>query len=276
MEEMKQIATIILCAILIVSSGLTLSQMDENTEGKAIVKNGVMYITHAPIRINSNADFTPANGVSGGDGSAVNPWIIEKLSINGAGYRYGISISNITNYFVIKNCHFHHVYSEISGLFYWDSGIIISNSINGKIENNICDNNENGMWIYNSDSIQVQNNTIHNCTSSGVSMYGKNNKITNNTILNNNFELYYGSIYFIGSHNEIVGNQLINNSYGITVSESTDNIVVNNYITGGYSGISLHFSSNNIVENNTMENNGISINAIDNKRKTCLLLCQSY
>ena len=77
MEEMKRIIAIIMCAFLIASSGFAMLQVDDGVEGKAIVQDGVMYVTHAPIRIDSDAEFTVANGVIGGDGSSGNPWIIE-------------------------------------------------------------------------------------------------------------------------------------------------------------------------------------------------------
>ena len=45
---------------------------DGVVEGKVVVKDGVTYTNHAPIRINSNADFgIGINGVSAGDGSEV-------------------------------------------------------------------------------------------------------------------------------------------------------------------------------------------------------------
>ncbi len=46
----------------------------------------VRYVPHAPIRINSNADF-PAIATSG-NGNPGTPWIIENYDINGAGYSY--------------------------------------------------------------------------------------------------------------------------------------------------------------------------------------------
>ena len=41
----------------------------------------IVYTFHLPFRINSDADFTLANGVSAGDGSQGNPWIIEGWDI---------------------------------------------------------------------------------------------------------------------------------------------------------------------------------------------------
>jgi hypothetical protein len=62
---------------------------------------------HDPIRINSNADFDTAHGVSGGNGSETNPWIIENLDINGTGPGYCLFIGNTTDHFIVRNCRLH-------------------------------------------------------------------------------------------------------------------------------------------------------------------------
>src|SRR5437773_8663812 len=65
---------------------------------------------HAPIIINGNSGFTAANGVSGGSGTASDPYIISGWNINGWNYPSAwnppnatIAITNPTSYFVIQN-----------------------------------------------------------------------------------------------------------------------------------------------------------------------------
>ena len=59
--------------MLVFSSALVLLEVSEEVEGKVVVEDGVMYTVHAPIRINSNANFTVANGVTGGSGTSGDP-----------------------------------------------------------------------------------------------------------------------------------------------------------------------------------------------------------
>jgi len=59
--------------------------------------------THAPVCINGNNDFLSENGVTWGNGSAENPFIIEKWKIN-ASQSNGIRIENTTSHVVIRLC----------------------------------------------------------------------------------------------------------------------------------------------------------------------------
>ena len=57
------------------------------------VRTATGYTPHAPIYINGNADFTSANGVTSGAGTASNPFIIEGWEID-ADPAWGIEILN--------------------------------------------------------------------------------------------------------------------------------------------------------------------------------------
>ncbi len=83
-EEMKKVATIMLCMFLMFSTGFVLFDVEDEAEGRIVEQGGVMYTTHAPVRI--NGDLSLAGFATSGDGSPGNPWIIEGWEINGAGY----------------------------------------------------------------------------------------------------------------------------------------------------------------------------------------------
>ena len=70
---------------------------------------------HAPIRIDSNADFPGI--ASAGDGSVGNPWVIENWDINGTGVGYCIYVGNTTEYFEVRNC---SLYNASGVLFFPD------------------------------------------------------------------------------------------------------------------------------------------------------------
>lgn len=153
---------------------------------------------HDIIRINGDYDFTPDNGVSGGDGSPENPYVIEGYYIdgsplvpnpNGGGYielqyNYCIYIGNTTAHFVVRNCHLEGArwpYEPVD----FGGGVTLFNVTNGLVENITTYDNKYGVymrecrkitvWHVNSeeDSTGVallegcQNNTIHNITVSG-------------------------------------------------------------------------------------------------------------
>ena len=52
---MKKIVAVWLCVLLILSSAIVVMDLGENAEGKVVVRDGITYITSAPIRIDSNA-----------------------------------------------------------------------------------------------------------------------------------------------------------------------------------------------------------------------------
>src|SRR5213080_4594610 len=64
---------------------------------------------HAPIVINGNSDFNPSNGVTGGSGTASDPYMIEGWNITSSGTT-GISISNTDASFVIRNVYINHLW----------------------------------------------------------------------------------------------------------------------------------------------------------------------
>ena len=208
-------------------------------------------IERGPIRINSNADFDAAHGVSAGDGSAGNPWIIENYDINGTGYGYCIYIGNTTEHFVVRNCSLH----EASGVYSWpyfcDTGLIIYQVQNGIIANNTASsNNWAGIYLSSSSSNTITNNTASSNNEGGISLFFSNsNTIQNNTASSNNWP---GIHLSSSSNNTIVNNTADNNWHGIELYQSNWNIVFYNIASSSAgSGIYLYSSTDNIVANNT-------------------------
>src|SRR2546427_10543844 len=68
---------------------------------------------HAPIIIQSNSDFTVDNGVTGGNGTAADPYIIEgwELAFSAT---YGILIQNTNAHFVIRDVDVHDAFTDSS------------------------------------------------------------------------------------------------------------------------------------------------------------------
>jgi len=101
MRSMKN-AIIIFIMLAMISSLLATIFISANTEGKnvmgeygkTVIINGIKYTTHSVIRINSDAEFAQMAAQEGwpGDGSAGNPYIIEKLSYESIKEENGLCI----------------------------------------------------------------------------------------------------------------------------------------------------------------------------------------
>src|SRR6266576_1937586 len=87
---------------------------------------------HAPIVISSNSDFNPSNGVTGGSGTASDPYVIEGWNITSSGTT-GISISNTDASFVIRNVYINHLWGGSGSPTPY--GINMTNVSSGAIDN---------------------------------------------------------------------------------------------------------------------------------------------
>jgi parallel beta-helix repeat protein len=186
-------------------------------------------VHHTPILIDGNVAFTNANGVLCGDGTLVNPYIIENWNIN-ATTAHGIEIRNTDKYFVIKNC------TVVDGITNTKYGIYLNNVTNGVIFNNILKNNRFGIYLN----------------------AGNNNRIINNTEIYNDYGIL---LEFSSNNNSIINNTAMNNEYGIYLNGASNNTIFNNTAsTNTNRGIRLVTASNN----NVLWNNNISNNLFEN------------
>lgn len=237
------------------------------------------YASHAPIRINSNAEFDSDHGVTGGDGSESDPWVIEYYDINGTGFGNCIYVGNTTDYFVVKRCNLHDAsgnadnYHRNSGLFLYNvshglvenvsatfnvghGGILLQNSNNNKIYHVTGSYNVRGVYLYYSDNNIITYNDFTSNTLIGVfGLYSDDNNIEINRMALNTYGIWFSS----SCGNSIDCNNLSSNTqYGMYIyATSTGNNVHDNYISSNSYGIYLSTSSaiDNIIHNNTMESN---------------------
>jgi parallel beta-helix repeat protein len=169
-----------------------------------------LYPPFAPIYINGNTQFTSANGVTSGSGTASDPYIIENWVIS-ASSANGIDIENTTAYFVIRN----GLIENGGGSYY---GIKLDKVVNGRVENCTCKNDDYGiLLITNSDNNILTNNTCENNIWYGIRLeYSSNNALTNNTCENG------GGIYLYDSENiKMRNNTLSNNRYNFGMEGTT-------------------------------------------------------
>ncbi|MFW9800689.1 MAG: NosD domain-containing protein [Candidatus Thorarchaeota archaeon] len=124
---------------------------------------------------------------------------------------------------------------------------------NGELVNNNCNSNDSGIFLHNSTSNIVANNTCNNNNWGGISLGGDDsNTVVNNTCNNNS-----GGIKLDGSDHNIVDNNICNNNgfSGINLYSSDSNTVSDNTCNNNRIGIYLYRSYSNTVTNNTFLDN---------------------
>ena len=200
-----------------------------------------------------------------GSGTWNDPYTLENLTINGRNSGSCIYIKDSIKYFRIKNCTLSN-----SSIGYYDAGIKLNHTTNGKIINNTCSfNNGRGIIVYESDNNTIVDNLLTDNEQSGLGFYGDyynsqtcdNNNISENIIQNSKQS---GGIEGYGCINTtIFRNNITNNrGPGIYLSYSNYTTYIGNNISmhSGSSGIMIeegYYSK--VTENMAFDNKGAGI-----------------
>jgi len=174
---------------------------------------------HDPIVITENGDFTAANGVRGGTGTKDDPFIIEDLRIDASKNGYGIRISQVKSYFVIRGVSVQSA-SKV--------GIELVEVSNSTVESCTIDSNKTGLILESCSFLSIGDNRFINCGGLGIVMREcKNSTLTGNefisrgsglcvyegstcnTIKENNFENLALVAFYLGSG----GNCIYHNNF---------------------------------------------------------------
>ena len=192
----------------------------------------IAYTTHAPIAISGDAGFiVGTNGVTSGNGSATNPYIIEGWDID-ASTATGISIMTANVHFEIRNCYIH------GGVTNNYSGITTMLCTNATIKNNELNNMVNSFMDMLSSNIVVQDNIFSPPSMSFGCMMLLTNEFS---ITGNDFLSGAVDIYLFGATNGTLANNDMNEGilmYGRTMSGispfcwTTQNISTSNTVNG--------------------------------------------
>ncbi len=131
------------------------------------------YISHAPIVVTSNSDFS-TQGFSG-SGTKADPYILEGVSIGTTDTC--IDIRDTTAYFIIRKCLLN---GGASG-----SGIYLDNVINGVIDQVVIEDKDVGIYIWDSPGISITNSTMSDSNDGIWALTGSDNLVViNNTVSN--------------------------------------------------------------------------------------------
>ncbi len=202
-------------------------------------------MVHAPIIIQSNSDFTSANGVTGGTGTGSDPYIIQGWNISTT-VGNGITIVGTTAPFEIQSVLIH---SCIRGLFF-------QNTANGGVTSSVLTENQNPVIIDSSANIVINGTAVSDNTFQSSNAAVSITNSTNVTVSANTFSGSYG--FYLGygirvAHSNIVninGNRDSLTYGGVFVQYSSMVTVSHNNILGSNGGIDFSNSGNSTVSYN--------------------------
>jgi len=200
---------------------------------------------HAPIRIIGNDEFTSENGVTGGNGTADDPFLIEDwVIVNDGTAANGIFINNTDAYFVIKNC-------TISG---FHQGIDFLGVTHGRIEETVVHDCQTGINIVECSDITIKKTKCTNNTGSGLHSEKAPTRflIEDCTFQNNNdhgIALIHGYVPY-QSYSLIRNCSFSNQHQGIWLVNLCNNTIENCVFSHNYMGLELDYES----RNNTIRN----------------------
>lgn len=234
-------------------------------------KNAEAYVIHNPITIIGNSDFTSANGVTGGSGTSLDPYIIDGWEIDGSSSFSAIEIYDTDAYFIIRNVNLH------SSLFFGiicdmctngiieDStitdnfvGLWLENCTNFDLSNSIVSDNYIGLFVYNCDNVTLTNNQIMRNLDTGIFIEATTNLI----ISNNNIKInYLDGVFAMDSSGIQCSNNNIseNGGSGIWLNNTLSSSIVDNTFVDNWLGIDIEFSIGTIVTGNMLFSDGINM-----------------
>jgi len=203
------------------------------------------------ITINGNFELSQIS--SSGNGTELNPYVIENLIINGQNNTYCMFIENTDKYFVIENC---TLLNASVGLWFY-------NVTFGNVESSLIHQNLNiGIYLNCSYSCNFYYNNVESNKVSGITLYNSSN---NNFVLNNiNFNFNNG-IILNRSHNNTLSLNLLHNNRnnGLLLNYSDSNDIVGNSIDNHTYAIYLENSNYNLITHNNGKWNNYTIIQVD-------------
>lgn len=271
-KRRKRSYSFVLTIIVIILIGLgSMASLILFNDAPRPIPTEISYTTRAPIMINGDSNFISANGVTSGNGTSINPYIIENWDIN-ASSATGIEILNTRAYFIVRNNYVHNGGAT-------NNGIRLLNVQNGAIDNNSAQSDKVGIQLDNSsynnifgnnvtlnwqDGIYLNisnNNTIDENIASNNSQNGIFVSISNNNTVSENVCLWniWDGIYLEAASNNTINNNNCSDNrqrgIGLFWNSNSNMIYLNVVINNINYGASISFSSGNIVWNNTFITN---------------------
>jgi parallel beta-helix repeat protein len=182
-----------------------------------------------------------------GNGTAVNPYIIEGLHIDATNTSTCILIYQTTVYFSIRHC------SLRGASWGWDGAIALDSVSHGYLLNNTCTDGANGITITGCTLITAANNSLSYNAYSGIFVQDSTlTTLVNNTCFANS---YFDIELFYSRQNAVINNNCSSLLGNMELTGSGDNTLANNSMIGGglfLSGYSPFECRQTLVMGNTV------------------------
>jgi len=181
------------------------------------------YALRDPIIINGDRDFVAANGVTGGSGTAADPYVIEGWEIS-ASTSPGIQISSTDSYFIIRNVEVRGSSSMPGGSW----GVLlerVSNALLDSVEVTGC---YVGIIVRVSSDVTIERCIVHDNTMGVRLVYCDGVSVLDNTVYSS---LFSGIGVAVSTRCIVKGNQMTENGAGLVLQSSTRISVTSNIFT---------------------------------------------
>jgi len=245
---MTRALVIVVLSLLLISCSVGLSPPIVHASGTI----------HSPIYINGDQSFTPANGVTGGNGSSLNPYIIQGWNITQSGSFGEITLIGTTAHVIIRN-----VFLNDAGGCSGGDGVFLWKVTNVVIANSTIENASDGIYVATTTNITISGNTIdRNCLAieSGQWAYGNPSfdiSIINNTIIGNGNGVYF----HYDSNVTFVSNTVAFDGTGGQFFLNYAQVVNNSFVSDGLWGLIVQGDGSRVTGNAVYSNgDGITVN----------------
>ena len=225
--------------------------------------------SHAPIGIAGNGDFNAINGVTRGDGTSGNPFVIEGWDITTACGGEGIRITGTTAYFVVRN-----INVTLPGTGCSNNGVALLNVLNGVVEKvSLTQGFAEGIVVSGGHDLTLRSNDLFapisinqspNVTISDNKVTGssgvysidlwvaENVNVSGNYVTGSGASL--GGIHLGHTRNIVIANNVLVNNWRAIVLESANDTAIrgNDVSKSGYVGLEFDSSQNVTLVGNTL------------------------
>lgn len=215
------------------------------------------YTPHDPIIIQSDDDFTTENGVTAGNGTADDPYIIEGWEINSPSDT-AIVVTNTRSHFIVRNC-----------LLVSQLGTLIYNITFGTFDNIVYNGGGQGTWLQLEESANIAlcNSTVY--TWSGLTSYSSEHvSIINCNITCSTPGGFGHGVYLEDSPFAVLSNITVHNGFNVGVfilHNSSHNTIRDCDVFSNLVGIALLESPYQVLRNNRLYDNTYNLDVVGSK-----------
>ncbi len=251
----RLLPTVLVAGLVLAMSGVTIASGPLRASGAAAAPSGTLraasYVDRSPIEISGDSGFTPANGVTGGSGTAADPYIISGWRIN-CSMGDGLKIHDTRRWFVLQDLEIYQgpLWASSTGT----TAVNLTRVQDGKLVALVITNASSGVFIMNSTGVSLQDSEVSIVGLDALYIGGSTNVLVSASHLDN--AVAYRSAQVQMSGNVISGDVLVSSSDHVSL---VGNVIphppnVYNYY---YGTIELLYSTNVTLQGNIVTRGGI-------------------